>query len=220
MEYETLRQEILNSIVACDNYKIAMYTITAAILCAAFEFKNAILFLIPYVILFAFQWAIESKNENMIVLSAYISVFLEKGNGWESNSSNIKKTIYANSTFEKPKGFASRIIGRISSAQLGLLCSISSIVYSLMELAMQESLIVLARDLSCILLSVVLYIRIRVRTNKICTLNTRRKAYIEYLESYKQELEPRPKCCMACNVSTHSAKDRCPRKDRPKEEIR
>ena len=77
IEYGTLRQEILDSITARDNYVIAMYTITTAILCLAFELQNPIIFLMPYIILFAFQNAITSKNENIILLAAYISIYLE-----------------------------------------------------------------------------------------------------------------------------------------------
>ncbi len=43
-EYASLRQEILDAITSRDNYIIAMYTITTAVLCVAFELKNPILF--------------------------------------------------------------------------------------------------------------------------------------------------------------------------------
>lgn len=215
-EYETLRQEILNSIVACDNYKIAMYTITVAILCAAFEFGSGILFLIPYVILFAFQWAIESKNENIIVLSAYISVFLEKGDGWETESGNIKKTIYAKSTYKKPKGFASRIIGRVSSAQLGLLCSISCIVYSAMELVTQERLVVYIKGSCCCVLSIVLYILIRIQTHKVFKLNARKEEFITSLKELREERESRIGCCMAYRNGGNVISAKCPCKNHSK----
>ncbi len=215
-EYETLRQEILNAIAACGNYKIAMYTITVAILCAAFEFESGILFLIPYVILFAFQWAIESKNENMIVLSAYISVFLEKGDGWETNSGNIKKTIYAKSTYKKPKGFASRVIGRVSSAQLGLLCSISCIVYSAMELVTQESLAVYIKGSCCCVLSIVLYILIRIQTHKVFKLHARKEEFITSLKELKEARESRIGCCMAYRNGSNVIPAKCPCKNHSK----
>lgn len=184
-EYETLQQEILNSIVARDNWKIAIYIITAAILCVAFEFENALLLLIPYVILFAFQWAIESKNENMIVLSAYISVFLEKGDGWESNSGNIKKAIYAKTAYKKPQGFVSRIIGRVSSVQLGLLCSVSCIICSIVELVAAKDPIVCIKGVCCCVLSIVLYILVRIQTHKVFKLNARKEEYISSLKELK-----------------------------------
>ena len=55
-EYGALRQEILDSINARDNYIVGMYTITSAILCVAFELQNPILFLVAYNVSYAFQY--------------------------------------------------------------------------------------------------------------------------------------------------------------------
>ena len=60
-EYTMLRQEILNLITCKENYIIAMNTITVAILCVGFELRNPIVFLAPYVILFAFQNVIKKR---------------------------------------------------------------------------------------------------------------------------------------------------------------
>ena len=184
-EYESLRQEILDSITSRDNYIIGMYTITVAILCVAFELQNPILFLIPYIILFAFQNSIASKSENMIVLSAYISVFLEEGNGWETNNVDLKKKMHTEIPYKRLRSIWSRIIGRIGSVQLGLLCSISCIIYSLVQLQNSSGTNETVSLCVYIILAIVFYICIRVFTKEVLNLGARKKSYIKNL--YKVE---------------------------------
>lgn len=185
IEYQTLRQEILDSITARDNYIITMYTITVAILCVAFELENPILFLIPYVVLFAFQNSIASKSENMIALAAYIAVYLEKGQGWESKNIEIKGTMQEGVAYKRPNSIWKYLIGRIGSVQLGVLCSISCIVYSAIEIMETKQVSETIEPGICIGLSVILYILIRVQTKNVLKLSDRRKKYINNLEKAK-----------------------------------
>ena len=122
-EYTSLRQEILDAINACDAYNIAMYTITITILGVALETNNPLLFLLPYVVLFPFQRAINKKKDSTIRLGAYISVFYESGDGWESRAMFYNAAM--NRGVNKPKGesLLNRIAGRIGSFQLAMLCS-------------------------------------------------------------------------------------------------
>ena len=190
-EYSTLRQEILDSINTRDNYIIAMYTITVAILCIAFELQNPILFLVPYVVLFAFQNSIASKNENMITLAAYISVYLEDGQGWESKNIDLKKIMHEGIPVKRPRSIWSRLIGRISSVQLGLLCSISCIVYSMLKVLVASQLLELIAPGICIVLSIVLYILIRIQTKDVLKLGKQKKGYIENLQKHKTTADNR-----------------------------
>lgn len=184
-EYSTLRQEILDSITARDNYIMAMYTITTAILCVAFELENPILFLLPYIILFAFQNTIASKNENMIVLAAYISVYLEEGKGWESQNIALKDIMHEGASFHRPRSIWSRLVGRIGSVQLGMLCSISCIVYAVIEMLTASQTLEVIEPAICVVLAIILYILIRIQTKDVLKLGKRRKVYIENLHKAK-----------------------------------
>ena len=186
-EYATLRQEILDSITSRDNYIMAMYTITTAVLCVAFELQNPILFLIPYVILFAFQNAIASKNENMIVLATYIAVWLEDGNGWESMNIDLKNIMHEGITFNRPRSIWSRLVGRIGSVQLGILCSVSCIVYAVPEVMTATQIDEIIEPGICAVLAFVLYILIRVQTRDVLKLSERKKSYIKNLHKAKKK---------------------------------
>lgn len=192
-EYATLRQEILDSITARDNYIMTMYTITTAVLCVAFELQNPILFLIPYIILFAFQNNISSKNENMIVLATYIAVYLEEGDGWESRNTELKNIMHKGVPFRRPQSIWSRLIGRIGSVQLGFLCSISCIAYAVSIILRATQVNEVIESGITIALSILLYILIRMQTKDVLTLGKRRNLYIENLKMANvQEKEQMP----------------------------
>lgn len=186
-EYATLRQEILDSIAAKDNYIIAMYTITTAVLCVAFELQNPILFLIPYVILFAFQNAIATKNENMIAIAAYIAVCLEKGSGWESNNIKLKGVMQKGIPYKRLTSIWKFLIGRISSVQLGMLCSVSCTVIAIIDILAAEQICEMIESGAYIILSAVLYILIRIQTKNVLSLKDRREAYIKNLQEAAME---------------------------------
>ena len=122
-EYNSLRTEIIELVNIQNNYIIAMYTITIAILSLAIQQENEWLFLLPYVILFSFQRIISAKNDGMLRIAAYIAVFLDENVGWEKNYEQI--TGVAKTTGrDKFSKFMNVISGRISSMQLGVVCSI------------------------------------------------------------------------------------------------
>lgn len=180
-EYTSLRQEILDSITARDNYIMAMYTITVAILCVAFQLQNPIIFLLPYIILFSFQNTIAAKNENMIVLAAYISVYLEEGHGWESNSIDLKKSMHKTMPFKRPRSVMGRLMGRIGSVQLGLLCSVCCLVFAVVDVLTAVEFAELIEPAIYIVLSIIMYILIRVQTKDVLKLGDRKEIYIEDL---------------------------------------
>lgn len=122
-EYNSLRTEIIELVNIQNNYIIAMYTITIAILSLAIQQENEWLFLLPYIILFSFQRIISAKNDGMLRIAAYIAVFLDENIGWEKNYNQIiKATRIAN--HDKFSKFMNVISGRISSMQLGVVCSL------------------------------------------------------------------------------------------------
>lgn len=187
VEYGALRQEIHDAINARDNYIMAMYTITTAILCVAFELENTILFLIPYVILYSFQNTIATKNENMIVLGSYIAVCLEEGGGWESKNEELKKIMGTSKMFKRHEGILAKLVGRIGSVQLGLLCSISCILYAIKDLLLASGVGDMIRPVCCIILAVVLYRIICVQTKTVFSLRQRRKVYVDSLNAYEKD---------------------------------
>lgn len=186
LEYSTLRQEILYSINACDTYKIAMYTITVAILSFGFTHSDPAFFLLPYTVIFAFQWAISRKNDNNMVISAYISVYLEDECGWESNNFELKKEIRS----EVPdKVFTSvfwRLVGRISSAQLGFICSSLGFGYSAYNLFTAKTVIECVWSAICLVLSVIFYMGIHLMTKDVLALGNKRERYVARVKSYKE----------------------------------
>lgn len=128
-EYASLRSEIIGLVSIQNNYVIAMYTITVAIITFAIQQKNEWIFLLPYIILFSFQRIISTKRNIMLRIAAYISVFLDEDFGWEKNYNDIvDNTLGKHNDKEKFSKFKNVISGRISSLQLGLVCSIGCII--------------------------------------------------------------------------------------------
>lgn len=188
-EYGALRQEILDSINARDNYIVGMYTITIAILCVAFELQNPILFLMPYIVIYAFQYWISVKSENMIVIGAYIAVYLEDGSGWEYNNAKLKKIMHKDIPYKRVDSVWKFLVGRIGSVQLGMLCSVSCIGYAVSAIMKASS----QRDLIApgiyIALSLILYILIRIQTRNVLKTGERKKAYEANLRAAKETEE-------------------------------
>lgn len=194
LEYASLRQEILESINAIDNYKIAMYTITVAILCAALELKTTYLLLLPYVIIFAFQSAISTKNENNIVMGAYLAVYHEKNDGWETNNILQRRRLYQKAKVPTKKNYLLKSIkGVISSVQLGAICSVLCIVFSIIEIVGNGKEFI-PKDLPpvvCILLSVVLFAVLQDMTKDVLKLGERKAKYIAILTEERNSLAER-----------------------------
>ena len=74
-EHLSLRSEIISLVEIQNNYIIAMYTITIALITLAIQQKNVWIYLLPYVILFSFQRIILAKRDIMLRIAAYIAVF-------------------------------------------------------------------------------------------------------------------------------------------------
>lgn len=103
-----------------ENYIIAMYTITIMIIGFALEYKNNILFILPYLILFSFQRIIDSKKYNSLKYCAYLASFTDVG--WERFFDFIEDEIFKPSYDET---IISRLkLVRVSSLHLGLICSL------------------------------------------------------------------------------------------------
>lgn len=190
-EYASLRQEMINLIDLQNNYIIAMYTITVTILGIAYERRSHILFLLPYVILFSFQRIISAKRDGLLRIAAYVSVFLEKDDGWESRYSKVvNETCYKNNKVRYTK-FMNIITGRMSSFQLGFLCSISSIITccinkninltNLSDISLKES--------STLICSVALFAILYYWNKDSLKAMDKRTIYIEALKKKRNEIE-------------------------------
>ncbi len=119
----------------------------------------------------------------MIVLAAYVAVYLEGGNGWESDNIELKQVMYNGKCFKRPSSVWKFLVGRIGSVQLGLLCSISCIVYAGLKIYTSSQLLDLIGSGICIALAFVLYILIRIQTRDTLKLGSRRREYIKNLQS-------------------------------------
>ena len=189
-EYEALKQEILNLDSKKANYVIAMYTIMITVSIFSLEVKNEWYFLITYIILFAFQRQIISIREGSVRIAAYIAVYLEEGEGWESNYNQIFNETCVKS---EQKVVYSKIVdtlsGRIAVTQLGLFCSIASIGMCIYNNKMTFQSIGNADffDAICICFAIALYALIKLWCrNSSKTMNIRDK-YIHNLEEYKEK---------------------------------
>lgn len=125
IEYTMLKQEIINTSDIIVNITLSMYAVTVTIFVFALEFDNCYAFLLSYLIFIPFQNMINRKRDGINRIAAYIAVYLENGEGWESNyNSNLTK-IKGNDrrrrVFTRLFNF---IIGQSSSTQLGLLSTI------------------------------------------------------------------------------------------------
>ena len=134
-QYAPLKSEMQEIVAIQSNYIIAMYTITVAIIGIGLQFDNVWLLLLPYIVLFSFQRIIQAKKDVMIRIAAYISVFLDGPDGFEKNYTKIVQKTTNRFSKKKPfSWFRNVVSGRISSLQLGALCTILCIIkYLLIE---------------------------------------------------------------------------------------
>lgn len=186
VEYTMLKQEILGLINIQNNYIIAMYTITVTIWGIAYERRSHILFLLSYIILFSFQRIITTKKEGMIRLAAYIVVYLE--DGWEKNyHSMVAETLEKRDSKKVFSQFMNMISGRISSLQLGFLCSASSVIMCLvnMDMTISENLILKIKiiDLISLIGAISLYVVLWYWNKNVLKTMKMRSDYIELLKN-------------------------------------
>lgn len=131
-EYASLRSEIISLVDIQYNYILAMYTISIAIISLAIQQQNEWIFLLPYVILISFQRVISAKRNIMLRIAAYIAVFLDEDFGWEKNYKDIiDNTLNKHNNKKKFSWLKNIISGRISSLQLGVVCSVGCIIVSI-----------------------------------------------------------------------------------------
>ncbi len=194
-EYLTLKEEINDLTMMQNNCVIAMYTITIAILSLAIQQKNEWLFLLPYIILFSFQRIINAKKDVRIRAIAYIAVFLDGENGFEKNYATIvEKTTgnYNNKKFDKVMNVIS---GRVSSLQLGVVCTIGATVMCIFNKYSEwKTYTNVMNDLAVVdILPIILGIFLLGILKEWCTdaLDSmkKRERYIQSLEAYKREME-------------------------------
>lgn len=183
-EYTMLKQEIINTSDIIVNITIAMYTISITIFVFALEFKNCYAFLFPYMILFPFQNMINRKRDGINRIAAYISVYLEKGKGWESR---ISKNIVIFRGLDKHQVLVNRIwnfiIGRTNSSQIGLL----STIFFLYTYANNVNVKALTIENYCLLfLSVILFIILFWGNKRELSNMSTRDLYIERLKQAEQ----------------------------------
>ncbi len=76
-EYSMLRQEIILSSDTIKKYNSLLYTATVALLAFAFNQSSAILFLLPFIVLFPVCILVKKETIQMMRIGAYILVFLE-----------------------------------------------------------------------------------------------------------------------------------------------
>lgn len=92
-EYNTLRNEILNEIQMQTNLRVAMVTVSIAILSLTFDNGSPNLLLLNFAIIIMLRMLIHSKQFGTFKLSAYIVVRFERNSEdlkWESIASKCK----------------------------------------------------------------------------------------------------------------------------------
>lgn len=182
-EYTMLKQEIINTSDVIVNITITMYTISTAIFVFALEFNNCYAFLFPYVVLFPFQNMINRKRDGINRLAAYISVYIEEGNGWESK---LSENIAVFRGLDKHKVIVNRIwnfiIGRTNSSQLGLISTIF-FLYTYMQRVNMAALTI--ENYSLPILSVLLFIILFWGNKRALSNVATRDLYIARLEQAK-----------------------------------
>ena len=191
-EYTSLREEILQLINIQNNYIIAMYTISITILVFGIERKNEWIFMMPYIILLAFQRVISAKNNDMLRIAAYIAVYLENENeGWESQYTKIaKETSIIDKKHKGSLTLKNIIFGRVSSLQLGLVCSILGIVVCIVNnIQMWQgklSFLFYIKSLLPVFILIILYFILRYRSKNALSSMEIRSSYINKLSCLKE----------------------------------
>jgi hypothetical protein len=78
LEYKSLREEIILSMKTVKNYNNLLYTVVGALLAYAFDSKNPILFLLPFVVIIPLYFLIKREMLQTLRIGSYIYVFIEK----------------------------------------------------------------------------------------------------------------------------------------------
>lgn len=190
-EYISLRSEIISLVnIQCN---------TVAIITLAIQQKNEWIFLLPYIILFSFQRLISAKRNVMLRIAAYIAVFLDGDFGWEKNYSEITdNTLNKHNDKEKFSKFKDIVFGRISSLQLGVVCSVGCIITCVMHIAENKKWYswsdIMISNISFIeifpaLCAMILFCGLADLCKGALKAMKVRDTYIESLQIYKRNLE-------------------------------
>lgn len=198
-EYLSLRSEIISLVDIQYNYILAMYTISIALISLAIQQQNEWIFLLPYIVLFSFQRVISAKRNIMIRIAAYIAVFLDEEFGWEKNYNDIvENTLKKHNNKKKFSKFKNIISGRISSVQLGIVCSVGCFIVSvnhILENHDWESLknIILSEipfvEMIPVICAILLLMAIMDWSRGAIDAMEVRNKYIESLTQFKKEVE-------------------------------
>lgn len=86
IEYETLKEEIQNSMQTVKSYRSLLYTVVIAALAFAFDKDEAILFLVPFSAIIPIYLLAMHQIDSVMRIGAYIYVFIEPGTEcqWET----------------------------------------------------------------------------------------------------------------------------------------
>lgn len=183
-EYTMLKQEIINTSDTITNITIAMYTISISIFVFAFEFGNCLIFLLPYMILFSFQNIINRKKDGINRIAAYIAVYIETGNEWESMLSDNMLVFRAH---DKKLMANNRLwnflIGRTNATQLGLFSTVFFLIRYIPQVDWNAVTMV---DYSLICLSVVLLFLLFISNKRELSNMSTRELYILRLKRDKE----------------------------------
>lgn len=189
VEYSTLKQELIHLDNKKGNLVIALYTITITIFIFSIQVGNEWFFLISYIILFAFQGQMIAIREGSVRIAAYMAVFLEEGDGWESNFNEIfaETCLRAEQKVTYSK-IVDMLTGRIAVEQLGLYCSVASICMCVYNNGITFYGIGSADffDALCICLAIFLFVLIKLWCRNASKTMSIRNKYIENLKKYKQ----------------------------------
>lgn len=144
---------------------------------------KALAFLLPYTVLFSFQRTISAKRDGYPRIAAYIAVYLEEGSGWESKYATIISSIQPTKHNNKFVTVINNIfVGRISSSQLGILCSSISIIMASLNITDNNFPLTITTILSAVVL---LFLLLRYNKNTLKSMK-KREEYIQLMKSAKQ----------------------------------
>lgn len=184
MEYTMLKQEIINTSDIIVNITIAMYTTSIVIFVFASEFNNCYAFLFPYIVLFPFQNMISRKRDGINRIAAYIAVYIEEGEDWESK---LSQNIIAIRGLDKKQIFINRIwnfmVGRTNSSQIGLLATVFFLYIYMQNLQIEKMTI---ENYCLIMLSIVLFLILFWKNKSALSNTATRDLYILRLDQAKQ----------------------------------
>lgn len=201
VEYTLLKNEILNLDMKRNNLVITMYSLFVTVFCFAIEFHNKYMFLSIYIVLFAFQRQFINIREGINRIAAYIVVFIDNPNGWESLYADIfNATCLKKKQIVKENKVFQLFFGKHATVQLAMICSLSTVLMIVSDFYKDYRLEVLnsssvswfqtlkISDVLVILITVKLYVLLRGQAIEVIPLNQRQE-YIQSLRKLRRNLD-------------------------------